>query len=156
MHDPLKALQELGITVPQASPALGAYTPAVRAGRMVFTTGQLPMENGKLKIAGVLGEGVTTAEGQKATELCFINILSAILSTGVGLHQIERFVKLTGFLNASADYTEHSLVMNGASNLCQKVFGNQGVHARTTIGVKTLPLGAPVEVEAIVYLKEEA
>ncbi len=127
--------------------------PLTVAGHLVTVSGQLPAIDGKVAVTGQLGNGVTIEEGQHAARLCLINVL-AQLESGLpgGLASITKVIRLGGFIAAAADFTQLAVVMNGASDLTVAAFGEAGRHARSTIGVASLPLGAAVEVEGMFWL----
>ncbi len=146
--DVLGRLAELGITLPKPMPPVATYLPLTIAGALVTVSGQLPAIDGKVAVTGKLGAGVTLEEGQHAARLCLINVL-AQLQTGLpgGLARVTQVIRLGGFIACAADFTQHAVVMNGASDLAVAAFGEIGRHARSTIGVASLPLDAAVEVE---------
>ncbi|RJP68603.1 MAG: RidA family protein [Ignavibacteriales bacterium] len=144
---------ELGFTVPDAPKPLAAYIPALAVNNLVMTAGQLPIVKGELKYKGKLGQDLTEEEGQKAAEVCLLNCLSVIKSVVGSLDNVERILKLTVFVNSADDFTAQPKVANGASELCVKIFGEEGKHVRSAVGVNQLPLGAPVEIEMIAKLK---
>lgn len=146
-------LLELGITVPQAAKPVAAYVPAVRTGNLIFVSGQLPMVSGELKYKGILGKDMDVAQGYEAARICAINCLAAIKTVEPDLEKVTRIVKVTGFVNSVCESGDQPKVVNGASELLQKVFGDKGLHARAAIGMSGLPLGALVEVEMIVEVK---
>jgi enamine deaminase RidA (YjgF/YER057c/UK114 family) len=146
-------IKELGFTVPEAPKPLAAYIPALAVNNLVMTAGQLPLVNGELKYKGKLGKGLTEEEGQKAAEICLLNCLSVIKSVAGNLDKVERILKLTVFVNSADGFTAQPKVANGASELCVKIFGEEGKHVRSAVGVNELPLGAPVEIEMIAKLK---
>jgi enamine deaminase RidA (YjgF/YER057c/UK114 family) len=148
---PLARLTELGITLPQVVPPLAAYVPAARTGSLVYTAGQLPMVDGKLPQTGRLGAEVQAEQGYAHARQCALNALAAIDAL-VGLDRVVRVVKVVGFVAATPEFTAHPAVVNGASDLLGEVFGEAGKHARSAVGVASLPLGAPVEVELIVEI----
>lgn len=146
-------LASLGILLPQAAAPAANYVSYVIAGNLLFLSGQLPMEAGKLAVAGLLGRDVDVAAGQRAAELCAINILAqARAALGGDLTRIRRVVKLTGMVASTPDFTDQHLVMNGASNLIVSVLGENGKHARVAVGMASLPLNAAVEVDAILEI----
>ena len=146
-------LAELGLTLPIAAAPVAAYVPAVKTGNLVFTAGQLPVVDGKLVLNGKVGSDVTPEDAKKMAEICALNALAAI-SLVADLDQIERIVRVGGFVNCAQGYTAIPEVVNGASEFLIKVFGEvNGKHARTAIGVAELPLNAPVEIEIIIKLK---
>ncbi len=146
-------IHQLGFTIPVAPKPLAAYVPALAVNNLVMTAGQLPMVNGELKYKGKLGKEFSEDEGQKAAEICLMNCLSVIKSVVGELDNIERILKLTVFVNSAEGFTAQPKVANGASELCVKIFGEEGKHVRSAVGVNELPLGAAVEIEMIAKLK---
>jgi enamine deaminase RidA (YjgF/YER057c/UK114 family) len=144
-------LDQLGIELPTAAKALGAYVPAVRAGNLVFTSGQLPLVDGNLLRSGKVGGEVSPEEGKALARICAINALAAIDNL-VGVDAIARVVKVVGFVASAHGFTGQPGVLNGASQLFGEVFTDAGAHARSAVGVAELPLDAPVEVEVVVEL----
>jgi enamine deaminase RidA (YjgF/YER057c/UK114 family) len=146
-------LAELGISLPTPMPPVATYVPVVIAGELVTVSGQLPAIDGKVAVTGKLGAGVSLEEGQHAARLCLINLL-AQLNAAVpgGLDRITKVVRLGGFIAATPEFSQHAVVMNGASDLMVAVLGEAGRHARSTIGVASLPLDAAVEVEGMFWL----
>jgi enamine deaminase RidA (YjgF/YER057c/UK114 family) len=144
-------LDELGIELPTAAKALGAYVPAVRAGNLVFTSGQLPLVDGNLLRSGKVGGEVSAEQGRALARICAINALAAIDAL-VGVDAIGRVVKVVGFVASAPGFTGQPGVLNGASELFGEVFTDAGAHARSAVGVAELPLDAPVEVEVVVEL----
>jgi enamine deaminase RidA (YjgF/YER057c/UK114 family) len=151
--DVIARLKDLGITLPQPAAPVATYVPLTIAGHLVTVSGQLPLIDGKLAVTGKLGAGVTIEQGQHAARICLINVL-AQLQSGVpgGLAAITRVIRLGGFIASQPDFTQHAVVMNGASDLAVAAFGEAGRHARATIGVACLPLDAAVEVEGMFWL----
>ena len=146
-------LAELGLTLPQAAAPVAAYVPAVRTGNLVFTAGQLPLVDGKIPFVGKVGSDVTPEQAKDMAQVCALNALAAI-SLVADIDQIERIVRVGGFVNGIPGFVAIPAVINGASELLIKLFGEvNGKHARTAIGVAELPLNAPVEVEMVVQLK---
>jgi enamine deaminase RidA (YjgF/YER057c/UK114 family) len=146
-------LTELGLTLPQAAAPVAAYVPAVRTGNLVFTAGQLPLVDGKIEFVGKVGSDVTPEQAKDMAQVCALNALAAI-SLVADIDQIERIVRVGGFVNGIPGFVAIPAVINGASELLIKLFGEvNGKHARTAIGVAELPLNAPVEVEMVVQLK---
>lgn len=146
-------IKELGFELPEAPKPLAAYIPALRVDNLVFTAGQLPTVKGELKFKGKLGAELNEDEGRHAAEICALNCLSVIKSAAGGLDKIEQVVKVTVFVNSAAGFTGQPKVANGASELLAKIFGENGKHVRSAIGVNELPLNAPVEIEMIVKIK---
>ncbi len=143
-------LRELGIVLPTPAKPVANYVPFVRAGDLVFVSGQLPFAEGKIAVVGKLGEAVDIEQGQLAARLCFINIMSHLNSACDGdLDRVQQIVRLGGFIAAPAGFTAHAQVMNGASDLAVAAFGDKGRHARAAVGVPSLPGDAAVEVDAV-------
>ncbi|MBT9258551.1 MAG: RidA family protein [Clostridiales bacterium] len=147
-------LQALGHPLPEVPKPVAAYVPAVKVGSFVYTSGQLPTQKGELLVKGKLGREVTVEEGQKAARQAVLNALAAVKSVAGSLENIEKIVKLVGFVASHEGFTQQPQVVNGASELLKEVFGEAGEHARSAVGVAELPLGAPVEIELVVALKE--
>jgi enamine deaminase RidA (YjgF/YER057c/UK114 family) len=146
-------LAEIGLTLPVAALPVAAYVPAVRTGDLVFTAGQLPLVDGKIPFVGKVGSDVTPEQAKDMAQICALNALAAI-SLVADIDQIERVVRVGGFVNGIPGFVAIPAVINGASELLIKLFGEvNGKHARTAIGVAELPLNAPVEVEMVVQLK---
>jgi len=146
-------LAELGLKLPVAAAPVAAYVPAVRTGNLVFTAGQLPLVDGKIPFIGKVGSDVTPEQAKDMAQICTLNALAAI-SLVADIDQIERVVRVGGFVNGVQGFVAIPQVINGASELLIKLFGEvNGKHARTAIGVAELPLNAPVEVEMVVQLK---
>ena len=150
-------LAELGLTVPEVAKPVAAYVPALRVGNLIFTSGQLPMVSGALARAGKVGEGqgLVSAEDAKAlAETCALNAIAAVKSVIGDLDKVTRVVKVVGFVASDPAFTGQPGVINGASELLGKAFGDAGVHARSAVGVAVLPLDAPVEVEITVSVQD--
>ncbi|WP_445167386.1 RidA family protein [Mycolicibacterium sp. Dal123E01] len=142
-------LAELGLTLPTPAKPLAAYVPAVRTGNLVYTSGQLPTEAGKLKHTGKVDAEVTAEQAKDAARLCALNALAAIDAL-VGLDAVTKVVKVVGFVASAPGFSGQPGVINGASEFLGEVFGEAGSHARSAVGVSELPLNAPVEVELVV------
>ncbi len=142
-------LGELGVVLPQVAAPLASYVPAVRTGNLVYTSGQLPFESGKLARTGKVGDEVSPEEGKAMARICALNALAAVDAL-VGIDAVRQVVKVVGFVASAPGFSGQPGVVNGASDLLAEVFGNTGVHARSAVGVSELPLDAPVEVELIV------
>lgn len=146
-------IESLGLTLPVAALPIAAYVPAVKVGELVFVAGQLPLVDGKIIKEGKVGKEVTPEEAKGMAEVCALNALAAI-SLVTDLDQIERVIRVGGFVNGIPGFYAIPQIINGASELFIKLFGEEnGKHARTAIGVAELPLNAPVEVEVVVKLK---
>ena len=146
-------LAELGLTLPVAASPVAAYVPVVIAGGLAHVSGQLPFIDGAL-VTGRLGDDVTTEQGTASARACGLMILAQLKAALGSLDRVERVVKLGAFINSTGDYTDQPKVANGASELMAAVFGDAGKHARSAVGVPVLPLGAAVEVDAIVALRD--
>lgn len=142
-------LSERGISLPAVAAPLAAYVPAVRTGNLVYTSGQLPLENGDLTHSGKVGAQVSPEEAKVAARTCVLNALAAVDAL-VGIDTVVRVVKVVGFVASAPGFSGQPGVVNGASELLGEVFGDAGAHARSAVGVSELPLDAPVEVELIV------
>ena len=149
-------LAELGITLPEVATPAGAYVPALRSGRYIYTAGQVPLVDGKLPLTGKVGAEVTPEEAKGLARTCALNALAAVNSVAGGLERVVRVVKVTGFVASAPDFTGQPGVINGASELLGEVLGDKGVHARSAVGVAVLPMDAPVEVEIQVELADWA
>ncbi|GAW93002.1 RidA family protein [Calderihabitans maritimus] len=146
-------LREMGLSLPEAPAPVAAYVPAVLVDGYVYTSGQLPFVNGLLKYKGKVGRELTEEQGYEAARICALNCLSVIRSVVGTLDKIDRVVKVTGFVSSAPGFNRQPQVVNGASELLGKVFGEAGRHARSAVGVAELPLDAPVEIEMIVKLR---
>ena len=146
-------LRAAGFEVPEVAKPLAAYVPALREGRDVFTSGQLPLVAGKLEFEGHLGAELDVAQGQAAARRCALNALGAIRSVAGDLDSVAQVLRVTVFVNSAPGFTAQPQVANGASELLGTAFGDLGQHTRSAVGVAELPLGAPVEVEVWVRLK---
>ena len=143
-------LNEMGIKIPEAPKPLASYIPVTQVGNFVFTAGQIPMYKGDLLYRGKIGGNISLEPGIKAAELCTVNCLSVIKSLIGNLDNIKRIVKVTVFVNSAEGFTDQPKVANGASDLLVKIFGENGKHVRSAIGVNELPIDSAVEVEMIV------
>jgi enamine deaminase RidA (YjgF/YER057c/UK114 family) len=142
-------LGQLGVELPQVVTPLASYVPAVRTGNLVYTSGQLPIGGGKLAATGKVGGEITPEQGKTLARLCALNALAAVGSV-VDIDAVARVVKVVGFVASAPGFNGQPSVINGASDLLAEVFGDNGAHARSAVGVSELPLDAPVEVELIV------
>ena len=142
-------LAELGLQLPQVTPPVAAYVPAVQTGNHVYVSGQVPIADGALLATGKVGAEVTPERAKELAARCALNGLAAVDAL-VGLDRVTRVVKVVGFVASAEGFTGQPAVINGASELLGAVFGDAGRHARSAVGVAELPLGAPVEVEMIV------
>jgi len=147
-------LTELGIAWPAVPVPLGSYVPAVRVGDLVYTSGQTPLVNGQLMYMGAAGEGgVSLEDAQASARICALNALAAASGVCGGVDDILRIVKVTVFVASTPDFTQQPAVANGASDLFTDIFGDDGKHARSAIGVSSLPLGCTTEVEIVVQVR---
>jgi len=151
MSSPEQRLAELGITLPTPAAPVANYVGTVRSGNLLVISGQICLgPDGKLVATGKLGAGVSAEDGKAAARICAINVIAQIKAAVGSLDKVVRIVRLGGFIAATPEFTQHPAVMNGASDLMVEVFGDKGRHARSTIGVPSLPLDSAVEVEALV------
>ena len=142
-------LGQLGITLPELVAPLASYVPAVRTGNLIYTSGQLPVEGGKLAGSGKVGAEVSPEAGKAMARICALNALAAVGSVA-DIDTVTRVVKVVGFVASAPGFNGQPGVINGASDLLAEIFGDTGAHARSAVGVAELPLDAPVEVELIV------
>ena len=154
MSEPAERLAALGLTLPPVVSPVAAYVPAVRTGSYVYVSGQLPTVDGKLPAVGKVGDAVTAEDAAGMARTCALNALAAAAAAAGGLEGIRRIVKVTGFVASAPGFTGQPQVINGASQLLIEVFGEDGRHARSAIGVAELPLNAPVEVELIAEVRD--
>ena len=150
-----KKLKAMGIIIPDAPKPVASYVPCVQTGKLVYTSGQASKKDGTLIYKGKLGKDLTVEEGYEAAKISIINCL-AILKGHLGsLDRVTRVVKLLGFVASTPEFDQQPYVINGASDLLIKIFGEKGRHARSAIGTNILPFGTPVEIEMIVEVEEE-
>jgi enamine deaminase RidA (YjgF/YER057c/UK114 family) len=141
-------LKELGITLPPVATPAAAYVPFVQTGNLVFLSGHIAKQDGKPWV-GQLGKNMTTEQGKAAARTIAIDLMGTLHAAVGDLGRVKRIVKLMSLVNSTADFTEHHLVTNGASELLSQVFGDKGAHARSAFGVAQIPTGACVEIEMI-------
>lgn len=146
-------IKQLGFELPEVAKPLAAYIPAKKVGDLVMTSGQVPLVKGEMKFIGKVGKDLSEEDAQKAAQICALNCLAAIKSIVGSLESVEEVVKLTVFVNSAAGFTSQPKVANGASELIGKIFGENGLHVRSAVGVSELPLNAAVEIEMIVRVK---
>ena len=144
-------LRDLGLEVPVAAKPVAAYVPAIRTGNLIFTAGQLPLVNGQMVATGKVGQEVDVDQAKKLAEVCALNCLAAV-ETIVPIERIFRIVRVVGYVNGIAGFTNQPAVINGASELFLNLWGDSGKHARSAVGVAELPLNAPVEIELTVEI----
>lgn len=143
-------LERLGISLPEAAAPAANYLPYARSGALLLTSGQLPLVDGKLLSSGQIGDKLAVADGQAAARACAINILAQAKAALGDLNKIKRIIKITVFVSSTPNFIEQHLVANGASDIFVDILGESGKHARSAVGVASLPLNASVEVEAII------
>lgn len=141
--------EELNLEIPDPVTPLGKYIPAILIGDLIFVSGQLPIIDGNLIYKGILGQNVNIEQGYEAARICALNSLSAIKSVFPDLNNIKRIVKLNGYVSSDEKFHDQPKVINGASDFFFNVFGNKGRHARSAIGVPSLPMGSCVEIDLI-------
>lgn len=146
-------LAELGLEVPEVAAPVAAYVPVVQDGNLVYTSGQLPLTGGKLGATGKVGAEVTAEEAAKLAQTCALNAIAAVKSQVGDLDKVTRVIKVVGFVASDPSFTGQPAVINGASELLAKAFGERGAHARSAVGVAALPMDAPVEVEIVVSVQ---
>ena len=142
-------LARIGLTLPPVPVPVAAYVPAVRFADLVFTSGQVPTVDGRLRATGLVGADVDPDEAYACARVAVLNALAAVADVAGGIDMIARIVKMVVFVAAAPGFTGHPQVANGASDLLGEVLGRAGEHARSAVGVASLPLGAPVEVELV-------
>jgi enamine deaminase RidA (YjgF/YER057c/UK114 family) len=150
MPTPEERLQQLGVDLPAPAMPVAAYVPTVRTGDLVYVSGQVPLVDGTPTHLGRLGDDVSLEDGRAAARTCAINLLAALKAELGELSRVSRVVKVTGFVASAPGFTDMPKVVNAASELFGEAFGDAGRHARSAVGVAALPLGVPVEVEAVV------
>lgn len=150
-NDPYRAIEELGLKLPTPTSPKGSYVPMRLQGNIAYLSGALPIDpEGALYAPGVVGNTVSESDAAKAAQLCALNLIARLHSDLGSLTKVKNWIKLTGFVASTATFTQQPLVINGASDFIVQVFGETGRHARSAVGVSSLPLGSSVEVEAIV------
>ena len=146
-------LRELQLEIPEAPKPVAAYVPAKKVGNLIFTAGQLPLVNGELISKGLLGQDVEIEEANKAARICTLNALAAIKGVIGDLDLIQQIVRVVGYVASVPTFTQQPAVVNGASELLLEIFGDNGKHARSAVGMAVLPLNASVEIELTVEIK---
>ena len=146
-------INELKIAFPEVPKPVAAYIPAKQSGTLVFTAGQLPMVNGELISKGLLGQDVEIDEANKAARMCTLNALAAIKGVIGDLDRIKQIVRVVGYVASVPTFTQQPAVVNGASELLLEIFGENGKHARSAVGMAVLPLNASVEIELTVEVE---
>ena len=155
MSNNIKAkLDELGLVLPEAVTPLGAYVHYVQSGSLLMISGQGPVSASGVAITGRLGDGLEIEDGNRAAEICGLNIVARLNTALDGdFNRVKRIVRLNGFVNSAPDFTHHPAVINGASDLMFALFGERGIHSRVAVGVAALPMGWAVEIDAIVEIE---
>ena len=147
-----KRLKDLGISIPNAPKPAGSYVPIVLTGKLAFVSGQIPIKDGQVVYQGKVGDTQSIDNAQEAAKLCVINGLAQIEAYCGTLDNLEKIIKISGFVNSIKDFTEHPKVINAASDLLMKIFDEKGRHSRIAIGVSSLPLNATVEIDMVVEI----
>ena len=147
-----KRLKELGIIIPNAPKPAGSYLTVVLSGKLAFVSGQIPIKDGQVVYQGKVGDAQSIDGAQEAAKLCVINGLAQIEAYCGTLDNLEKIIKISGFVNSTKDFTEHPKVINAASDLLMKIFDEKGRHSRIAIGVSSLPLNATVEIDMVVEI----
>lgn len=153
---PEAILKELGLNLPEAPQPLGAYVPVVRAGHLLFLSGMLPLISGKLQYQGKLGKDLTIEQGYESARTAVLNALAVVRQEIGDLSRVAQVVRLTGHVASAPGFTQQAAVLNGASDLLLKIFGERGKHARLALGAAELPLSAPIELELIIALESKS
>jgi enamine deaminase RidA (YjgF/YER057c/UK114 family) len=154
MATPSDRLKQLNLTLPPAPKPVGSYVPAVRTGRLIFTSGQLPLREGQLLARGLVGDVISLEQAAAAARQAVLNALAVLDAEAGGLDRIERIVRLNVFVASGHQFIEQAAVANGASELLVQVFGDAGRHTRCAVGVAQLPLGASVELDLVAEVRE--
>jgi enamine deaminase RidA (YjgF/YER057c/UK114 family) len=149
---PEEKLRKLGLELPPAPKPRGSYVPAIRTGNLLILSGMLPLRDGMLTRAGKVGDALTAEEAGEEARVAALNALSVLKAHAVGLENVKRCVKVTGYVASTPEFTGQPAVLNGASDLMVEVFGEAGKHARAALGVPVLPMDSPVEIEFIFEL----
>ena len=147
-----KRLKDLGISIPNAPKPAGSYVPVVLTGKLAFVSGQIPIKDGQVVYQGKVGDTQSIDNAQEAAKLCVINGLAQIEAYCGTLDNLEKIIKISGFVNSTKDFTEHPKVINAASDLLMKIFDEKGRHSRIAIGVSSLPLNATIEIDMVVEI----
>jgi enamine deaminase RidA (YjgF/YER057c/UK114 family) len=154
MHVFEENIKQLGIEIPDMPNALANYVPYKLSDSIVYVSGQAPVMNGNLIYKGKVGNDISIEDGIKAAELCCINIISVLKKSINGdWNKLDNFLKLGGFVNCNSDFVDQPQIINGASDLLVKVFGEQGKHSRFAVGSNSLPMNISVEIDAIIKIK---
>ena len=146
-------MRSLGIELPEPPGALASYVPVKQVGELLYTSGVIPIWNGQIRYRGAVGTDLTLRDGAQAAEICALNIISLVRQHTGSLDMVEQFVQLSGFVRSAPGFEDQPKVLNGASDLIFRIFGERGRHTRQALGTSELPFGVPVEISAIVRLK---
>ena len=149
MGTPEQRLRDLGLTLPQAPRPIASYVPVTLVGELLYTSGVLPMWEGELRWQGVVGDGLSIADGIEAARLCALNILAAVRAEMGTLDAVAQVVQVSGFVRSAPGFVMQPRVLNGASDLLVEVLGERGRHTRMALGASELPMGAAVEISAV-------
>jgi enamine deaminase RidA (YjgF/YER057c/UK114 family) len=152
MSDYEKKLKELNLVIPAASNPVGSYRPVIMAGNFAFLSGQISRRADGSMLAGKVGKDLTVEQAKEAAKVAALNVISVIQHL-IGFQKFEKFVRIVGYVQTTPEFSDHSSVTNGASDLFLEVFGEKGIHARSSIGMASLPLNAAVEIEATLQLR---
>jgi enamine deaminase RidA (YjgF/YER057c/UK114 family) len=144
----------LGLVLPPAPKPVATYIPVVQTGDLLFLSGMIPLRDGGLIMAGKLGRDISVEQGYEAAKVCVLNALAVIRQQLGTLDRVKRVVRMVGYVASTTEFVQHPAVVNGASDLLVKIFGDAGRHARVAIGAVALPLDAPVEIELIVQVSD--
>lgn len=147
-------LESLGVTLPTPPKPAGSYIPVVRAGNLVFVSGQIPVKDGQVQFKGQVPTTISVEDAQLAAKLCITNVLAQLKAELGTLDKITRIVRVSGFVNSSPEFYDHPKIINAASDLLFEIFGEKGKHARIAVGVSSLPLNSAVEIDLIAELVE--
>ena len=145
-------LAALGLVLPAPPKPVATYIPVVRTGDLLFLSGMIPLRDGTLIMAGKLGQEISLEQGYEAAKICLLNALAVIRQELGTLDRVKQVVRMVGYVASTAEFIQHPAVINGASDLLVKIFGDVGRHARVAIGAPSLPLNAPVEIELIIQV----
>ncbi len=148
-----KRIESLGLLLPEPPEPRGSYTPLIIVDGIMYLSGLLPLKNGRLLYSGKVGRDIGVEEARKCSEAVVLNAFSIIKSHTGDLDRIERFIRLNGYINAIEDFNDHPLILNSASELIMRIFGDHGVHTRIAIGVSSLPLDSPLEMDMIIKVR---
>jgi len=147
-------LKALGLTLPQVPAPVGSYVPVRKTGNLLYTSGTLPMQDGKLAYTGKVGQEISVEQAQSAARICALNLLALAQAQAGSLEAVAAVVSLTGYVNGVDGFAQSPAVLNGASDLLVQVFGDAGRHTRSAVSVNGLPMNAPVEISAVFELRD--